>query len=99
MLAWVMNLGFAGGGQQQAPPAPYGGGAPRRHWYDPKIESLLAAQTLATTLWSNGVITAEVRDKMLANVDTNLKKADYGKRFPQQPGMYNPWKGKPRGRK
>jgi hypothetical protein len=90
-----MNMGFAGGGGQlQA-----GGGAPRRKWYSPEIESLLAAKTLAATLWSNGVITDAVRDKMLDRVETNLKRAGYGERFPEQPGKRNPWKGKSRGRK
>jgi hypothetical protein len=93
-LAWLMNLGFAAGGQQIIVPA--GGGAPHRKWYSPEIESLLAAQTLASTLWSNGMISDAQRDLMLDRAKTGLKKVGYGKRSQEQPGMSNPWKNKPR---
>jgi len=89
-----MNLGFAGGGTVTA----HGGGAPRRKWYSPEIESLLAAQTLAATMWSSGLISNKQRDKILDKIETGLKKAEYGKRFPEQPEKRNPWRSKPRGK-
>lgn len=93
-LAWLMNLDFAAGGG-----AVSGGGAPRRKWHSPEIENLLAAQTLAATLWANGLISEQKRDEMLDRVNTNLKKAGYGKRFPEQPERRNYWKGKSRGKR
>src|ERR1700730_2051084 len=97
-----MNLGFAAsraGTPTPPPTATTGGGAPHRKWYSPEIESLLAAQTLAATLWSNGMISDAQRDLMLDRARTSLKKAGYGKRFQEQPGMSNPWKNKPRANK